>query len=158
MQRENRLIRFWPPLAVVLLGGCAIPPAQFGTGKSDAPARSFVLSGNDQAFAAVRHALVADGYEEREDGELRVEVGFAVRPTDLAVLAPAEGQEGAVLSPAAAQAFALCKRQAYVLTLAFVERGSGAVASRRGATMPRCSGTLAEILPILVHTALHSPA
>lgn len=150
-------IRPTPLLPLLLLAGCAASPRPFGDTHLPPPlaaGATFTLEGEGPAVAAVRQTLVDAGRVEKRDGDWHVEVGFAIRPTNLAVSTP-QGESPAIpISPATRPSLAFCKKQAYVLTLAFVDPGTGKVASRRGATTGRCSGDVDAILPGLARTAL----
>jgi hypothetical protein len=140
---------------VMFAGACATPAKHFGDAGIVPPAgdaRSFTVSEAGEAAAAVRQAMRDAGFEEREDARFRVEVGFAVRPRDLELVSA--GRPAQAGPPADDRAISFCRKQAYVLTLALVERESGAVASRSGAAMSRCRGTPAELLPRLAQSAL----
>lgn len=144
----------------LLVASCAAPAKHFGDvdGRlSDSAVRSFALQDESEASAAVRDALIDAGFDEREDGRLRVEVGFSIRPDDLAVLARDGFKSTQVLSPPSESSISLCDKEAYVLTLAFIDTSSGKVVSRSGATMSRCSGEPAEILRKLARAALPFP-
>lgn len=146
----------WIVGPLLALGACASSPVHFGDAGPQAADRSFAMSDQSAAGTAVRRALVDAGYREQDNGKLRVEVGFALRPRDLAVVAPGEQQSPQVISPATGRSLSLCKRQAYVLTIAFVDRATGKITSRGGSTIARCSGTAADVLPQLARTALAS--
>ena len=59
------------------------------------------------------------------------------------------------ISPGTRRTLGFCKKRAYVLTIAFVERQSGKIRSRSGATLGRCSESLDQIMPELARAALH---
>lgn len=145
------------PLLTMLLVGCATPAKQFGTVDAilpDGAERSFVVYENGKAPTAVREALTNIGFTERDDARFRVEVGFSVRPDDLALLSSDDTRSTQILSPASDATISLCRKRAYVLTLAFIDTQSGQVISRSGATMSRCRENLEEMLPHLAQTAL----
>lgn len=144
-------------LPLLLLAGCAGSPRPFGDARLPPPlaaGTTFTVEGEGPAVAAVRQALVNAGHAEKRDGDWRVEVGFAIRPTNLAVSTPQSESPATPISPGTRPSLAFCKKQAYVLTLAFVDSRTGKVASRRGATTGRCSGDVDTILPGLARTAL----
>lgn len=157
--RGHRLTKNGAGAAVLalLVGACGIRAEHFGDAGAQLPLpseRSYTVSGDGEATDAVRAALRDAGFAERADAPLRIDVGFAIRPRRLAVVtADADGAQD-VLSPSADKVLSLCSRQAYVLTLAFVERDSGRIASRSGATLTRCDGTPDEIMPRLARAAL----
>lgn len=144
-------------LPLLLLAGCTGSPRPFGDARLPPPLAAdatFAVAGEGPAADAVRQALVNAGYSEKTGGDWQIEVGFAVRPTNLAVSTP-QGDEAALpISPGARPSLAFCKKQAYVLTVAFIEPKTGKVASRRGATTGRCSSDVDAILPGLTRTAL----
>lgn len=115
---------------------------------------SFSIEGHGEAQEAVRQALVEAGLQERPEGDFRIEVGFAVRPRDLSLSTRQENAASMTISPAAKRTLSFCKKQAYVLTIAFVERKSGKITSRSGATLGRCSGTVQQIMPQLARAAI----
>lgn len=140
------------------LGACAAPITHFGdvpTGMADADQRFAMAPSEDAAAAAaVRDALTAAGFQEESGAPQRVEVGFAVRPRKLAVTAPGAADAPAVISPRGKAPPSLCRRQAYVLTVAMVDVATGAVRERTGATVSRCHGTAVAVLPILAKAAI----
>lgn len=160
MKHAKRHSRIWWLLALAPLAACTPTVRHFGNAPPSPSApgaaqRFTIAPGADGSVAAaVRGALVAAGFQEAEDAPLRVELGFAIRTRRLEVAAP--GQAGAedIVSPAAKASLALCHRQAYVLTLAMVDRATGAVTHRTGATTSRCDGTREAVLPLLARTAL----
>lgn len=105
------------------------------------------------AAAAVRDTLIAAGFEEENGAPQRVEVGFAVRPRKLAVTS-GTADATLVISPRGKAPPSLCRRQAYVLTVAMVDSATGAVQERTGATVSRCHGTAAAVLPMLAKAAV----
>ena len=107
------------------------------------------------ADAAVRDALVAAGYQPAEGARYRVEVGLAVRAPRTQVMAAAgDGKAMQALAPVSSPP-GLCRRQSYVLSIAFVEQASGRVAARGGAITSRCGKARdAELLPLLAKAAL----
>jgi hypothetical protein len=123
------------------------------TGAAVAP---FAMAANEDATAAaaVRDALIAAGFQETKDAPQRVEVGFAVRPRKLAVTASGTADAPLVISPRGKAPPSLCRRQAYVLTVAMVDSATGAVRERTGATVSRCRGTAATVLPMLAKAAV----
>ncbi|MGE4340799.1 MAG: hypothetical protein AB7E55_33335 [Pigmentiphaga sp.] len=144
---------------ILLLASCAVPATHFGDMGSDNDfsefkERSFVLSDGGAAGKTVRTALINAGFEERDNARLRVEIGFSIRPVDLALVSTSSEGASHMLSPAAKPTISLCHKHAYVMTLAFVDRRSGKVISRSGATLSRCRGAPAEILSELAHAAL----
>jgi hypothetical protein len=138
----------------LLLPGCAAPVRSFGTLSTASPAdRTFVMATDGAADAAVRDALLAAGYTSAPDGRYRVEVGLAVRVPRMNVIAGA-GQDMRPLAPVSSPP-GLCRRQSYVLSIAFVERASGRVAARGGAVTSRCGKPAdAGLLPLLAKAAL----
>lgn len=141
------------------LGACAPSPERFGDAPVSMPppsGRGFILSQDGAAAAAVRSALVEAGLQPSDEGALRVDVGFAIRPNRLAVnadpLPPSERQ--VVVSPAGRRTLSFCRRQAYVLTISFADSRTGRLLSRSGATLSRCRADLAEALPVLARLAL----
>lgn len=148
----------WITAPVLLLVACAAPPMHFGNAGLGGSDRSFTMSDESEAAAHVRQALVDAGYQEESRAKFRVEVGFSVRPRGLSVVAPSDGKVSRIVSPATKRSLSMCKRQAYVLTVAFVERATGTIASRGGSTIARCEGTPAEVLPRLAQTAISSAA
>lgn len=144
-------------LSAFLLAGCTSSPLQFGAPGSSVPqhsGRSFSIEGHGEAQEAVRKALVEAGLQERPEGDFRIEVGFAVRPRDLSLSAPQEDAASVTLSPGTRHTIGFCKKQAYVLTIAVVERKSGRIMSRSGATLGRCSGNVERIMPQLARAAI----
>lgn len=154
MAKLARLARIAP--LVLGLGACTTSVTHFG----DAPPNLSVAANMRFAIAptsnmaparAVRDALVAAGFQEAADAPEVIEVGFAVRPSKLQVTAP----DGRVLSPSTKALPSLCHRQAYVLSVAIIERASGRIAKRMGAATSRCHATPAEILPTLAQAAVN---
>lgn len=159
VNRTGRHAQFLPLVAALALGACAAPVTHFGDAPLSAVGetrQSFAMAPDDQGAAAtaVRDALVAAGLQETADAPLRVEVGFAVRPRKLAVTAPGKADAPSVISPRGKAPPALCHRLSYVLTVALVDRASGAVQKRMGATISRCHGTPAAVLPELAQAAV----
>ncbi|MCJ2182573.1 hypothetical protein MTR62_07695 [Novosphingobium sp. 1949] len=169
--------------AVVGCAGCAGEPLRFGQASSTAwPApdqRTFAMVGTGAPQDAVRNVLVRYGFQESADARLRVEVGYAVRRKALSVRGPQGQPSGApetiiddassapaslpasppqtvTLSPAARRTVSFCTKQAHVLTLAFVDRASGAILSRGGATLGRCKADEAQVLSKLATSAVLS--
>jgi len=141
----------------LLLAGCASPAKHFGDSVSrlpDVAERGFRLEGKEAPQRAVRDALMDAGLEIRDNAGLFVQVGFSIRPGTLAVLSTDDAGSTRILSPASKDTISLCNKQAYVLTLAFVDTQSGKLVSRSGATMSRCQGAPAEVLPKLARAAL----
>lgn len=116
--------------------------------------QSFVMGQGGDAADAVRQALLESGYEAQEEGLLRVDVGFAIRPRRVAVVSHDESGNSEIVSPSGQPGLKLCKRQSYILTIALVERSSGRIKARSGATMSRCGGTSSAVLPILARIAI----
>lgn len=143
--------------SLLLLAGCAGSPRTFGD-RQAAPALreggGFTLATQGPASAAVGAELVRAGFNESASGDYRVEVGFAIRARDLSLTTFPGDARATTISPGTRPALRLCKRQAYVLTVAFVDRTSGRVIARRGATTGRCSGPLEEVLPKLARTVI----
>jgi hypothetical protein len=141
----------------LLLPACAAPVRPFGALTTPPSDRTFAMAAGSvaNADAAVRDALVAAGYQSSADARYRVEVGLAVRPPRMELMA-ATGEEKALLSLAPASSRpALCRRQSYVLSIAFVEQASGRVAARGGAITSRCGkADNAALLPLLARAAL----
>lgn len=140
----------------LLASGCAMPASHFGyaPGTPAGPERTFMLAEQGEAPGAVRIALEGAGWRETPDAHYRVEVGYAVRPHDIAVAASKEHISAEPLSPAAKGGFSLCARQAHVLTLSFVDRERGTVVSRGGASLVRCRHKHSGILPALARAAV----
>jgi len=150
--RMNRTL-----VPLLLLAGCAGSPRTFGDPQATPALReggAFTLATQDPASAAVGAELVRAGFTESAAGDYRVEVGFAIRARDLSLTTLQGETPATTISPGAKPALRLCKRQAYVLTVAFVERTSGKVIARRGATTGRCSGPVEEVLPKLARTVI----
>lgn len=147
-------------LLSLIVAGCTPSATHFGD-VSQPPAysaaRIFAINQDGIARDAVAEALTEAGYIERGDAPLKVEIGFAIRPTELALVSVSEEGLARILSPAAKRSISFCQRQAYVLTLAFVDSGTGEVLSRSGATISRCKGTPSEVLSGLARAALPSP-
>lgn len=153
-------IAFMLFLIMVPLTACTPSVQRFGgamapTTRVDGVSRpSFVIEQGDDAGEAVRAALVEAGYEAREESLLRIDVGFAVRPRRTAVVVPDAAGHFELVSPPGKPALTFCKQQNYVLTLALVERSSGRIRARGGATMSRCNGASSAVLPILARAAV----
>lgn len=144
--------------AVLALAGCAPSIRHFGGAVAGDPRASFVMApGNDAAaIAAVHDALVSAGRIETADATQRIEVGFAVRPSRLALTVPDGAGGNTTVSPEAEAPPSFCHRQAYVLTVAMIDRTTGAVVRRTGAITSRCHGAPATVLPLLAKAALAS--
>lgn len=142
---------------VVLLVGCIDSPHQFGTPLStrlQGSRPSFSMDGAGPPQEAVREALIRAGLKENSAGDFRVEVGFSARPRNLSLYTRDAASSSEMISPGTRRSLGFCKKQAYVLTLAFIDSRSGQVVSRSGATQGRCSRDLARIMPQLVEAAL----
>jgi len=141
----------------LLLPACAAPVRPFGTLAAPRSDRTFSIATGSTAHAdaAVRDALVAAGYQSADDARYRVEVGLAVRAPRMAVMtASGEGKALQALAPVSSPP-GLCRRQSYVLSIAFVERASGHVVARGGAVTSRCGkADDAALLPLLAKAAL----
>lgn len=113
--------------------------------------------GTADADAAVRDAMLAAGYRSSADGRYRIEVGLAVRAPRIDVMAAAgDGPDMRALAPVTSPP-GFCRRQSYVLSIAFVERASGRVAARGGAVTSRCRAASDEgVLPLLAKAALNA--
>jgi hypothetical protein len=112
------------------------------------------MAAHGAADIAVHDALLAAGYRSSPDGRYRIEVGLAVRMPRMEVMAADGGQDLQPLAPLVGQA-GLCRRQSYVLSIAFVERSSGRVAARGGAVTSRCGKPDdTALLPPLARAAL----
>jgi hypothetical protein len=151
--RAGRVIRV--AIATLGLGACAAPVQRLGGPAADWPSGArFVMAvsgGGGNAATAVRDALVARGFRPAEDGRYRVEVGFAIRPRQVRVTGPADTL---ALSPSLGGGLSLCLRRTYVLSIALVERTTGAVAVRTGAATSRCGDSAGSVMPRLVAAAL----
>jgi hypothetical protein len=150
-----RMTRTLVPL--LLLAGCAGSPRMFGDPQAAPALREgggFTLATQGPASTAVSAELVRAGFTESAAGDYRVEVGFAIRARDLSLTTLQGETPATTISPGTRPALRLCKRQAYVLTVAFVERTSGKVIARRGATTGRCSGPVEQVLPKLARTVV----
>jgi hypothetical protein len=149
----------WLAGPALLLAGCASPIRPFGTlaiPAGDESGRTFamVTGKTAEADAAVREALLAAEYRVAADARYRVEVGFAVRGSRIDVVAANGGQDMRPLAPVSRRP-GLCRRQSYVLSVAFVEQASGRVAARGGAVTSRCGRRPdADLLPRLARAAL----
>jgi hypothetical protein len=144
-------------LPMLALGSCAAPVTHFGDASVGAAGQPFAMAPGDGTAgvaAAVREALIVAGFREARDAPQRVEVGFAVRPRKLAVTAPGAANAAAVISPRGKAPPSLCRRRAYVLTVAMVDVATGTVRERSGATVSRCHGTAAAVLPVLAKVAV----
>lgn len=152
--------RGWGLLGLaLLLPACAAPVRPFGTLATPRTERTFAMAtdGTADASAAVRDALVAAGYQPSPDARYRIEVGLAVRAPRMQVMAGTD--DGKTLLPLAPVSSppGLCRRQSYVLSIAFVEQASGRVAARGGAITSRCAGARdAGLLPLLAKAALEN--
>lgn len=150
--------RILPGLMLAMaLGACASSAKQFGapaTPLTVGNAHDFTMAQNGLAAAAVRQVLLAAGFQDRKDAAFRVEVGFATRPRKLAVLSSGDTAPLTVVSPATEKSLSFCRRQAYVLTVALIERRTGKVGMRSGATISRCHGEPSDVLPLLARAAL----
>ena len=148
-------------LCVMAVSGCASSAERFGamaTPSAESGIRSFYMPQNDMAAQAVRRALLDLGYEDRNDGAFRVDVGFAVRERQISVSHIDKTGRAEIVSPDGEVRLNLCDAQSYVLTVALVERSSGRITTRSGATMSRCHAPSSEILPVLARTALEGEA
>ncbi|HEY0316320.1 MAG TPA: hypothetical protein VGC28_08645 [Sphingomonas sp.] len=149
----------WLAGLALLVSGCAAPIRPFGTLAIPADSergRTFamVAGKTTDADAAVREALLAAEYRVATDARYRVEVGFAVRGPRIGVMAAGGGQDMRPLAPIS-QRPGLCRRQSYVLSIAFVDQASGRVAARGGAITSRCGrAPVADLLPRLARAAL----
>jgi hypothetical protein len=145
----------------LLLPGCAAPVQSFGALSMPLDDRTFSMTagGTADADAAARDALLAAGYRSSADGRYRIEVGLAVRMPRVDVMAASgDGQAMRPLAPVSSPP-SLCRRQSYVLSIAFVERTSGRVAARGGAVTSHCGKTAdAGLLPRLARAALTNSA
>ena len=131
----------------MLIAACAAAIRPFGAARLPVAAPQLFSLGETRradVAEAVRGALRTAGYRETADAPLRVEITFAVRPPGVAVA----GTAGMQL---------LCHREAYVLTVAMIDRASGTVLRRSGAITARCRGKEGEALPLLARAAI-SPA
>jgi hypothetical protein len=150
------LQRSWLMGLALLIPACAAPIRPFGTlalSAQDGDSRTFsMVTGTiGEADAAVRDALLAAGYRASTNARYRVEVGFAVRAPRIDVTVAADGKP---LAPVL-QRPGLCRRQSYVLSIAFVDRASGRMAARGGALTSRCGKAPGpDLLPLLARTAL----
>lgn len=146
---------WWLAGLALLLPACTAPIRPFGTLATAPPERTFAMAGDGAAEAAVRDALLSSGYRSSPDGRYRVEVGLAVRKARMDVMAAAgEEEEMRPLAPVSNPP-GLCRRQSYVLSIAFVDRTSGRVAARGGAVASRCGKAAdATLLPLLAKAAL----
>ena len=141
----------------MLSAACAAAIRPFGAARLPVAAPQLFSLGETRradVAEAVRGALRTAGYRETADAPLRVEITFAVRPPGVAVAGTAGMQ---LLSPPAPGALGLCHREAYVLTVAMIDRASGTVLRRSGAITARCRGKEGEALPLLARAAI-SPA
>jgi len=144
---------WWVAGLALLLPGCVAPVRSFGALSVTPADRTFAMAADGAADAAVRDALLAAGYTSAPDGRYRVEVGLAVRAPRMDVTTGA-GQDMRPLAPTSNPP-GLCRRQSYVLSIAFVERASGRVAARGGAVTSRCGKAAdAGLLPLLAKAAL----
>lgn len=150
----------WLAGLALLLPACTAPVRSFGAlttlPASGDGSRTFSLAPGERADAdvAVRDALLAAGYRPSTDARYRIEVGFAVRAPRIDVLAVGEGHDMRPLAPVSRPP-GLCRRQSYVLSIAFVDQASGRVAARGAAVTSRCGrapGT--GLLPALARAAL----
>ncbi|OJU21786.1 MULTISPECIES: hypothetical protein [unclassified Sphingomonas] len=143
-----------PLVGALLIAACAPTVRPFGDAPPPAAAQPpFSIGETRRADVAdaVRDALHAAGYREAQDAPTRVEIGFAIRPPGVTVA----GAGGAtIVSPPAPRAIGLCRRQAYVLILAMIDRASGTVLRRSGAITARCVGKEATLLPALARAAV----
>ncbi len=149
-------------VAVLLAGACAAPVQRFGSPTPEwtrERGASFVVSPDSPAevTAPVRAALTAMGMREAPDGRYLLELGFASGPPGLELTASsASDAKPAVIMPKVRKGLSFCRARAWVLNVALVDRATGKVAARGGATITRCRATSAEIIPLLVHAALPS--
>lgn len=130
---------------VTLLGSaCAWPIQRIGPaapGPLATEAGTFVMPGTSEAGdseiavarAAVRRELIARGLREDINAPVRVEIGFAIAPKSLEVVAPNERSV-----PPPAISVAACRRWRYTLSVALVDRSDGKTVFHGGATTLRC--------------------
>jgi len=138
----------------LLIAACAPAVRPFGDAPPPAAAQPRFSIGETRradVADAVRDALHAAGYREAQDAPMRVEIGFAIRPPGVTV---GDAGGATIVSPPAPRAIGLCRRQAYVLTLAMIDRASGTVLRRSGAITARCDGKEAALLPALARAAV----
>lgn len=155
-------------LLALLASGCAGHPRRFGDlegrlarGAGHAFAMGEPGSQAGEATDAVRRALLDAGFKEAEDSLLVIEVGYAHRARALSLSGPgmtpgSDAAEARELTPAARRSLAFCRKQAHTLTIAAIDRTSGDVVARGGATLGRCAGDQATLLPELARAALAS--
>jgi hypothetical protein len=143
----------------LLIPACSPPVRPFGALPPPQSDRTFSMAtgGTADADAAVRDAMLAAGYRSSADGRYRIEVGLAVRAPRMDVMAAAgDGPNMRVLAPVSSPP-GFCRRQSYVLSIAFVERASGRVVARGGAVTSRCRNASDEgVLPSLAKAALNA--
>jgi hypothetical protein len=149
-------------LALLLAGACAAPVQHFGSPATEwtrASGASFIMAADVPAEAreAARAAAAAMGMHETPDGRYLFELGFASGPPGLELAAvPGTDKSAAVIMPKVRSGAPFCRARAWVLNVALVDRTTGQVALRGGATITRCRATSAEMLPLLVEAALPS--
>jgi hypothetical protein len=142
--------------AIVLLTACAGPIAVAGPGPSPpAPGgTAFELAatpeGAGPAAAAVEVALIERGFDAESGARHRVDVAFAVAPTDVAIAEIDTGHAGHLTRPGVA----LCRRQRYVLSVAMIDRRDGRVVFRNRASAARCGQADAELVGALARAVV----
>lgn len=133
------------------LAACAGPIETRIENSGVAPVAPATFQFDPEAYADAK-ALVGPALEQRgfklvEAGALNVQVTVAERSAQLAL------QEGkAILSPAAGKK--LCAEREYRLGITLTRISDGLTIYRANAAEFHCKETLAEVLPVLVNSAL----
>ena len=147
-------------LAIPFLGACAIIPGPEGSGVGSLASVNRVSFGEGPAPAieAVRKVLTSRGYQNAADAEFRVDVGLAKRAVEVGF----RGEPGAADRSAAVEALPedrrldLCREHIFRLSVAIMDRRSGAIAYRGAAEEVRCGEPDAGNMLGLANVALHS--